>query len=115
MTPGRRERGGDSHRGLSPSATLVTRDRHGMGEAVGVSAGLADRAERPGSGRSPPALREDVPAPAATCPLRRAHAARWDRDVDLRLLKGMSPAWSSDPALHERVFAVLADGLRAPR
>lgn len=33
------------------------------------------------------------------------------------LLKGMfaSLADSADPGLHERVFAVLADGLRPPR
>ena len=33
------------------------------------------------------------------------------------LLKGMlaSLAGSTDPALHERVFVVLADGLRPPR
>jgi hypothetical protein len=33
------------------------------------------------------------------------------------LLKGMfaSLADSTDPGLHERVFAVLADGLRPPR
>ena len=66
-------------------------------------------------------LREDLFA-ALDLLLRRARQAGAVRDEiktsDLIvLLKGMFAglAGSTDPALHERVFAVLADGLRPPR
>ena len=66
-------------------------------------------------------LRED-PFTAIDLLLRRAQQAGAVRDgiktSDLIvLLKGMFAglAGSTDPALHERVFAVLADGLRPPR
>ena len=66
-------------------------------------------------------LREDLSA-ALDLLLRRAQQAGAVRDgigtSDLIvLLKGMFAglAGSTDPALHERVFAVLTDGLRPPR
>ena len=66
-------------------------------------------------------LREDLFA-ALDLLLRRARQAGAVRD-DIKtsdlivLLKGMFAGLrgSTDPALHERVFAVLADGLRPPR